>query len=130
MKVVIIIARVLLGLVFLFFGGNMVGVSIGHPFLHAPMPTGPAGQFMTGLFVTRFLFLIGLCQVIGGFLELIGQYVTLGLVILGPVIVCIVFFHLSVAHEGLPIAAVVTILWLLVAWAHKHHLAGIFSRMA
>jgi putative oxidoreductase len=130
MKVVTIVARVLLGSIFLFFGGNLVGASIGHPFLHAPMPTGPAGQFMGGLFVTHFLLLIGLCQVIGGLLVLIGQFVTLGLVILGPVIVCIIFFHLSVAREGLPMAAVVTILWLLVARAHKHHLAGIFSRTA
>jgi hypothetical protein len=32
--------------------------------------------------------------------------------------------------SGLPIATLVTILWLVVAWAHKHHLAGIFSKTA
>jgi putative oxidoreductase len=125
MKVVSTIARVLLGLIFVFFGVNLV-----HPFLHMPMPTGPAGQMMIGLYSTHFLVLIGLCQVLGGLLLLIGRYVTLGLVIVGPVLVCIDFYHSSVDHSGLPLAAVVTILWFLVAWAHKHHLAGIFSARA
>jgi putative oxidoreductase len=131
MKVVVIVARILLGLVFVVFGSNLVGASFGHPFLHQPPPPpGPVGQLMGGLFVTHFLLLIGLVQVIGGLLLLIGQYVTLGLVFLGPVIVCIDYFHLSVAHQGIPLAGVVTILWILVALAHKHHLAGIFSRTA
>jgi putative oxidoreductase len=130
MKIVAIIARILLGLVFVVFGGNLVGVSLGHPYIHAPAPTGAAGQFGTGLFVTHFWFLIGLCQVIGGLLLIIGQFVTLGLVILGPVLVCIVYFHLSVAHEGLPVAGVALILWLIVAWAHRKNLERIFSRTA
>jgi putative oxidoreductase len=96
------------------------------------MPPGAAGQLMAGLFVTHFLVLIGLCQVIGGLLMLIGRYVTLGLVFLGPNIVCIDFFHSAVAgvHNGLPMAALVTLLWILVALAHKHHLAGIFAAKA
>jgi hypothetical protein len=125
MKIVSMIARILLGLVFVVFGANML-----HPFLPMQMPTGPAGQLMAGLFATHFPILIGLVQVIGGLLMLSGQFVTLGLVLLGPVIVCIDYFHFSVAHEGLPLAAVITILWILVAMAHKHHLAGIFAQKA
>ena len=125
MKVASTIARILLGVIFVFFGANLV-----HPFLKSPMPTGPAGQMMVGLYATHFLVLIGLCQVIGGLLMLIGRYVTLGLVILGPVLVCIDFFHLVVVPSGIPMAALVTLLWILVAWAHKHHLAGIFAEKA
>lgn len=125
MKIVAIIARVLLGAIFVFFGANLI-----HSFLHMPMPTGAAGQMMAGLYAAHFLPLIGLFQLVGGLLLLSGQYVTLGLVLLGPVIVCIDYFHSSVAHSGLPMAGLVTLLWLLVAWAHKHHLAGIFSRTA
>lgn len=125
MKIVTIIARILMGVIFIIFGANLV-----HPFLHLPMPTGPAGQMMTGLYETHFLILIGLCQVIGGLLMLIGLYVTLGLVILGPVLVCIIFYHFVVVPSGIPMALFMTLLWCLVAWAHKHHLAGIFSRTA
>jgi putative oxidoreductase len=130
MKVASIIARILLGIIFVFFGANMLGLTMGHPILHSPMPPGVAGQLLAALYASHFLVLIGLVQVIGGLLMLIGLYVTLGLIFLGPVIVCIDFYHSSLAPEGLPLAAVVTILWILVALAHKHHLAGIFARRA
>jgi putative oxidoreductase len=127
MKIVSTVARILLGIIFVFFGGNMIHP---FPFMHMAMPTGPAGQLMGGLFATHFLILIGFCQLIGGLLMLIGRYVTLGLVILGPVIVCIDFFHLVVVPSGIPMATLVTLLWILVALAHKHHLAGIFAAKA
>jgi len=127
MKILTIVARVLLGLIFVYFGGNLIHP---YPWMKMAPPPGAAGQMMVGLYLTHFLVLIGLCQVIGGLLVLIGQYVTLGLIFLGPMLVCIDFFHLSVAHEGIPMALFVTILWLIVAWAHKHHLAGIFARTA
>jgi hypothetical protein len=125
MKVVSTVARILLGIIFVVFGANLL-----HPFLHMSMPPGVAGQLMGGLYASHFLVLIGLVQLIGGLLELIGQYVTFGLILLGPVIVCIDFFHSSVAPSGLPMAALVTLLWILVAIGHKHHLAGIFARRA
>jgi putative oxidoreductase len=130
MKVVVTIARILMGAIFVFFGGNLVALTFGHPYLHQPMPSGAAGQFLGGLYAARFLILIGLIQFIGGLLMLIGRYVTLGLVLLGPMLVCIDFFHASVAQEGLPVAGFVTLCWFLVAYAHKHHLAGIFAAKA
>lgn len=125
MKVVNMIARILLGVIFVFFGANLV-----HPFLPMPPPTGAAAQFMAGLYQTHFLALVGLLQVVGGLLMIAGLYVTLGLVILGPMIVCIDYFHLLTAPGGLPMAAVVTVLWILVAYAHRKNLEGIFSRTA
>lgn len=123
MKVVSIVARILLGIIFVFFGANLL-----HPFLHAPMPTGVAGQMMGGLYASHFLLLIGAVQVIGGLLELIGQYVTLGLMFLAPVIVCIDFFHIVLVPSGLPMATLVTLLWILVAIQYRHRLAGIVVR--
>ena len=55
MKIATIIARSLLGLIFVVFGSNM--------FLHfIPMPPpqeGPARDFMTALFVSHHLYVIG-----------------------------------------------------------------------
>lgn len=130
MKVASTIARILLGIIFVFFGANMLGLTMGHPILHSPMPPGAADQLLAGLFASHFLVLIGACQVIGGLIMLIGLHVTLGLIILGPVIVCIDWYHLNLEPKGLPMAALVTLLWLLVALAHKHHLAGNFARRA
>jgi len=125
MKSVMIIARIPLGAIFVFFGADQL-----YPFMHPEMPSGAAGQMLIGLTAAHFVILIGLVQFVGGLLMLIGQYVALGLVLLGPMIVCIDYFHVTVAPSGLPMAAVVTLLWLIVAWSHKHHLAGIFSRTA
>ena len=49
MKIVVIIARVLLGLVFVVFGMNIFLQFIKQP----PMPPGPMKDFATALFVTH-----------------------------------------------------------------------------
>ncbi len=123
MKTVALISRLLLGLIFLVFGLN--------GFLHfipMKMPAGPAGQFMGAVFATHYWALIFACQVLGGLLLLIGRYVPLALVILGPVIVNIFFFHVFMAPEGLPLAVIVVILWVIVAWYNRRHLAGILAQ--
>ena len=51
----------------------------------------------------------------------------LGLVLLAPVIVNIVTFHVLMAPAGLPLAAVVTVLWAILAVRNKQYLAAIFA---
>jgi uncharacterized membrane protein YphA (DoxX/SURF4 family) len=121
MKIAAMIARLLLGLTFFVFGLN--------GFLHfipAKMPEGLAGQFFGAIFASRLYVVIFAVQTIGGLLLLVNRFVPLALVILGPVIVNIFFFHLFMAPSGLPLAIVVVILWTIVALRNKQHLAGIF----
>ena len=121
MKIASLIARYLLGLIFVVFGAN--------GFLHfipMPPPPGVAGQFMGALFVSHVLVVIFLLQLAGGVLLLAGRYVPLALVLLGPVIVNIVLFHAFMAPSGLPLATVVVVLWLLVAWSVRSAFEGIF----
>jgi putative oxidoreductase len=123
MKIAALIARYLLGLIFVVFGAN--------GFLHfipMPPPTGVAGQFMGALFMSHVLVVIFLLQLIGGILLLVGRYVPLALVLLGPVIVNIVLFHAFMAPSGLPLATVVVILWLLTAWSVRSAFEGIFRQ--
>ena len=120
MKVASLIARLLLGLIFVVFGLN--------GFLHfipMPPPTGLAGQFVVALFVSHFTVVIFGIQLIGGLLLLLTRFVHLGLVLLWPVIVNIFFFHALMAPSGLPLAIVVVVLWLIIAWRNKRHLGGI-----
>jgi putative oxidoreductase len=120
MKVASLIARLLLGLIFVVFGLN--------GFLHfipMPPPTGLAGQFIGALFASHFTVVIFGIQVIGGLLLLLNRFVPLALVLLGPVIVNIVFFHALMAPSGLPLAIVVVVLWLIIASRNKRHLGGI-----
>jgi putative oxidoreductase len=120
MKIASLLARLLLGFVFLVFGLN--------GFLHfipMPPPAGLAGQFMGVVFASHYWVLIFAVQAIGGLLLLVNRYVPLALVLLGPVIVNILNFHIFMAPGGLPLAVIVTALWGVVALRNKMHLAGI-----
>jgi putative oxidoreductase len=123
MKYVIIIARVLLGLVFVVFGSNA--------FLHfIPMPPmqGQAGAFIGALAGSGYIYAVAALQVIGGLLLLIGaRLVPLGLTVLGPVIVNIVLYHIFLDPSGLPMACVISVLTLFLLWVHRDKFPAIFN---
>jgi putative oxidoreductase len=121
MKIAVLIARILLGLLFLIFGLN--------GFLHfipMPPPTGLAGQYMGALYVSHYLTVIFLVQVIGGALLLLNRFVPLALILLGPVLVNILLFHSFMAPEGLPLALVTLLLWLVVFSSVRRAFVGVF----
>ena len=122
MKTTAIIARFLLGLIFLVFGLN----GFFH-FIPMPPPTGVAGQFMGALFVSQFLVVIFALQLIGAVLLLINRYVPLALAILAPVIFNILFFHLLMAPSGLPLALLVTVLWIFTFLGVRSAFAGLLQ---
>jgi len=121
MRIVALIARLLLGLIFLVFGLNGF-----LQFLNMPMRTGLAGQFMGALFLSHYLWVIAGLQVIGGVLLLVGRFVPLALVLLGPVIVNILLYHFLLNPAGIGLALVVTVLWFIVFYAHRQYFSGIF----
>jgi putative oxidoreductase len=123
MKIASLIARLLLGLIFLVFGLNGF-----LQFIPMAPPTGVAAQFFGALFASHYYIVIFAVQVLGGFLLLANRFVPLALVILGPIIVNIFFFHTLMAPAGLPLAILVVILWAIVAVRNKQHLAGLFTR--
>src|SRR5437660_12340915 len=88
MKIAAIIARVLLGLMFVVFGANIFLHFIPMP----PLPPTPAGDFSKALMESHYILVVGALQVIGGALLMLGRFVPLGLTLLGPVIVNIVLF--------------------------------------
>lgn len=121
MKTTTIIVRSLLGLIFTVFGANMFLHFIQMP----PPPEGPARDFMTALYVSHFLYVVGALQVAGGLLLLTGRWVPLGLTLVGPVIVNILSFHVLMAPAGLPLALVVTVLSLFLVWRYRGNFAGL-----
>ena len=121
MKIAALIARILLGLIFL-----VVGLNGLLNFKPMPPPTGVAGQYIGALAQSHYLLFVAALQVAGGALLLVGRYVPLGLTLLGPVIVNILLFHLLMDPKGLPIAICVTILWGVVAFQHRQYFSGLF----
>jgi uncharacterized membrane protein YphA (DoxX/SURF4 family) len=128
MKIVAIICRILLGLMFVVFGLNGL-----HPFM--PMQPPPAGtppaQFMGVMVSSGWLRDIAALQVIGGMLVLIGGTLPLGLVILGPIILNILMFHLLLTggHEIGP-GLLAAVLEIVLIYAYRANFAGIFTYKA
>ena len=119
MKIVAIIVRVLLGLMFIVFGSN----AFLH-FMQMPPMAGSAGEFIGAMNATGYLQAIAAFQVIGGLLLLIG-FVPLGLMALGPIIVNIVLFHIFMKRSGLGMALIVATLALFLVWYHRSSFAGL-----
>jgi len=121
MQVATIIARILLGLMFVVFGSNA--------FLHfIPMPPIPqtlAGDYMRVFSASGYISVIGAMQIVGGLLLLIGRFVPLGLTILAAIIFNILVFHALMAPEGFPPALVVTALEVFLLWRYRDAFAGI-----
>lgn len=121
MKYAILIARLLLGLVFVVFGANII-----LHFLKQPPMTGDAGLFMQIIGPTGWMKLVGLLQIVGGILLLVGRFVPLGLTLLAPVIVNIFLFHASLDPSGLPVALVVVALEAFLLFVYRNSFAGLF----
>jgi putative oxidoreductase len=125
MKIVALIARILLGTVFLVFGLN--GFLLFIPGSDS-LPPGLAGQFAGAMAQSHYMLAVSAVEIVGGALLLSGFYVPLGLVLLGPVIVNILFFHAFLFPHGAGPGIVVTLLWLIVLLRCRLHFTGLFAR--
>ena len=123
MKIATIIARVLLGLIFVVFGSNAFLHFIPMP----PMPDGLANDFMKSLFMSHYFYVVAVTQILGGLLVLSGRFTALGLTLLVTVIVNILCFHIFLNHEGLPLAIVVAVLALFLLWQKRSNFAGLLK---
>jgi uncharacterized membrane protein YphA (DoxX/SURF4 family) len=123
MKVLTIVARTLLGFIFVVFGSNA--------FLHfIPMPPPPqnlAGDYLRVFVASGYIYVVAILQIACGLLLLIGRFVPLGLTILGAMIVNILLFHGLMAPEGFPPALVVTALELFLLWQYRAAFAGLLQ---
>ena len=122
MKTISQIPRYLLGLIILVFGLDGF-----FNFLHMPGPTGVASQFFGAAHLSRAYVVIFVLQIVSALLLLANRYVPLALTILGPVGFNIVSIHVFMMRAGLPLAIVVTVLWLLVAYSVRSAFSGIFQ---
>ncbi|MGA8043577.1 MAG: hypothetical protein WCA37_12305 [Terracidiphilus sp.] len=87
----------------------------------------PAGSFLGVLAATHYTLAIGVVMVASGALLLIGRFVPLALVLLGPVLVNILLFHLFMAPSAIGMGLFATLLWFVVFARHRAAFAGIFQ---
>ncbi len=126
MKIVALVARILLGLMFLVFGLNGFLHFIPNP----PMQPSDMTTFSMLMFKSHYMVPVFVLQVAGGLLLLIGRFVPLALTLLGPVIVNILITHIVFQPAGLPPGAFAAVLWLVLFYAYRQYFASIFTANA
>ena len=124
MKILSVVARYLLGLMFTVFGLN----GFLH-FIHQPPPTNPlALQFFGAVSASQFASFFFAVQVLGGLLLLSGYFVPLALTLLAAELYNILAFHLTLeGGSGIGPALVACVLWVLVFVQYRGSFNGIFN---
>lgn len=121
------VARLLLGLAFFVFGLNGFLNFIPQP--KTAMPP-LAAQFGETMMKTYLLHLVAGTQAVCGALLLAGVFVPLALVVLAPVIVNIICFHVFLAPQGIAPGLIVLLLELYLAWVYRDHFRSVLALRA
>jgi uncharacterized membrane protein YphA (DoxX/SURF4 family) len=122
MKIVSVIARYLLGLLFTIFGLNGF-----FNFIHQPPPANPlALQFFVAISSSHFAAFFFAVQLIGGLLLLVGFFVPLALTLLAAELYNILSFHLTLS-SGITLALFACVLWVLVFLQYRNSFNGILA---
>ena len=124
------IAGALLGLAFVVFGSNFFLNFI--PLPNDPSPAdAPHKLFMGALFPTGYLAFVKVLEILGGVLVAVPRTRNLGLLILGPIIVNILCFHVFLMKGATlvdPVNIAIVVLALFLLWAERKAFAGLLHR--
>ncbi len=126
MKHLPMLARVVLGLIFAVFG--VIGL-----FELGPQPemSEEAGAFMGAIMDTGYLWpVIKVSEIVCGVLLILGMFVPLALVVLAPIALNILLFHVFLAPEGSVIGIVILVLGLYIAHQHRESFSAVLRRKA
>ncbi|MDX2185392.1 MAG: hypothetical protein SFV32_00525 [Opitutaceae bacterium] len=120
------IAATLLGLLFIAFS-SMVIFNLA-PTPPAPPEGSPAAHFMAAFAPTGYLHFIKWCEFIGGILVIIPKTRNIGLLVLTPIIVNIVAFHVFITNGAdvfSPVILAIEALTLFLFWSERRRFLGL-----
>lgn len=130
MKIAAHIAAALLGLMFLF--ASVVFLFKLGPTPPAPPEGSPPAHFMAAFAPTGYLTFVKVLELVGGLLVIVPRTRNLGLLLLGPIIINILAFHIFVAGQGAgnPMILGICACALFLLWAERKAWACLVFRPA
>lgn len=118
-----VVARFLLGLIFVIMGSNKF-----LNFISMPSPPESARLLLSALSQTGYFFQFqGSLEVTIGVLLITRFYVPLSLVMIFPLAIQIFLFHFFLDHNGLPLAVIVLGLDLYLGWIYRRSYQGLLQ---
>lgn len=118
MKIATIIVRILLGLLYAFFAAVVLfHINLGG---EQPQPTGAAKTFMEGMMASVYLLpLIKITELICGLALIIGFFAPLATVIIFPISLNILLYHIFLAPDAMAMAIFIVLANLFLAYAYR-----------
>ena len=117
------ILRIVLGLILIIFGANKF-----LNFMPMPPMEGNAATFMGGLGASGYMFpLLGILEILIGILLIMNKAVPFALILLAPLAVNMVLFHIAMAPAGMAPAALVFILNAYLMYSNWDKFKGLFA---
>jgi len=118
-----LLVRIALGITLIVFGSNMV-----HPFIPLPPPTGQAADFMNSLGATGYIFpVVGVLEILIGVLLLLKKWVAFALILLVPISLNILLFHLFLDIPGVSLALLVVLFNAILIYKHWKQYTPLFQ---
>jgi putative oxidoreductase len=111
MKIVAITAQILIAVTFLW-----LGLSRGLHLVTSLPPRCTAQRFIAATLLSRHIVLFLALQLLGSLLLMVGRWKVIAFVLLGPIALNIVLFHLFMGRDSLIFALLLALLESLVIW--------------
>lgn len=126
-KIASSVSGVLLGAAFVVFGLNFFLKFIPMP--PPPPADSPVGMFMGAVYGTGFMAFVKVLEILGGLLVAVPRTRVLGLLVLAPIVVNIVAFHVFIARAGVfdPPVLLVSVLTLFLIVSHRRGVAALLA---
>ena len=122
-------ARTVVGAIFMVFGANGISdLFFGHAFIEMPPPE--EGSFIAQYFSvlsSSYIFkTVKIVEVLGALMLLSGVFLPLGAVLLAPIVVNILLFHLTLEPGEIAMALILVGGETLIAWAYWDYFKSLF----
>jgi putative oxidoreductase len=124
MKACVLIARCLLGFIYLIFGLDYFYQFIPYHVVHPGIP----GALVAGLKGTGYIYpMMKTIQILGGVSLLFDRYAPFSAVVLFPISLNVLLFHTILVPSGWFMGIILIVLNVFLGWAYRKYYQGMFT---